>query len=176
MIEDDDIVLRALEPEDVDLLYDWENDMKIWVVSNTLTPFSKYQLKQYIENSKLNIYQTKQLRLIIEVKDKDASLPVGMIDLFDFDPFHSRGGVGIIIHSSYREKGYAKKALSLFLDYCFGYLGLNQLYANIMVDNTASISLFESLGFQLSGIKRDWQKTTTGFVDELFYQKINAKT
>ncbi len=174
MIEDDSIVLRALEPEDIDLLYDWENDMKIWVVSNTLTPFSKYQLKQYIENSKLSLYQTKQLRLIIEAKNKKESFPVGMIDLFDFDPFHGRGGVGIVINSLYREKGYAKKALSLFTDYCFNYLGLNQLFANILVDNRASISLFESLDFKLSGTKRQWVKTSDVYVDELFYQKINT--
>ncbi len=173
MIEDDGIILRALEPEDVDLLYKWENDMKLWVVSNTLTPFSRYQLKQYVENSKLSLYQLKQLRLIIEVKNKESSSPVGMVDLFDFDPFHSRGGVGIVINSSFRKMGYAKKALSLFIEYCFGYLGLNQLFANILVDNKASISLFESLGFELSGKKREWQKTKNGFVDELFYQKLN---
>ena len=173
MIEDDGIILRALEPEDVDLLYKWENDMKLWVVSNTLTPFSRYQLKQYVENSKLSLYQLKQLRLIIEVKNEESSSPVGMVDLFDFDPFHSRGGVGIVINSSFRKMGYAKKALSLFIEYCFGYLGLNQLFANILVDNKASISLFESLGFELSGKKREWQKTKNGFVDELFYQKLN---
>ena len=174
MIEAEGIVLRALEPEDADLLYDWENDMKIWVVSNTLTPFSRYQLKKYIENSKLNLYQTKQLRLIIEVKEDTASFSAGMIDLFDFDPYHSRGGVGIIIHSAFRGKGYAKKALALFTDYCFGYLHLHQLYANILADNGVSISLFESLGFELTGRKKQWRKTLKGYVDELFYQKINS--
>ncbi len=173
MIEADGIVLRALEPEDVELLYEWENDMKLWVVSNTLTPFSKYQLKHYIENSKLNLFQTKQLRLIIEVKEGENLFTAGMIDLFDFDPFHNRGGVGIVIHSSLRGKGYAKRALSVFVEYCFGYLHLHQLYANILTDNKASISLFESEGFELTGTKREWRKTTKGYVDELFYQKIN---
>ncbi len=173
MIEADGIILRALEPEDVDLLYEWENDMKIWVVSNTLIPFSRYQLNKYVENSKLNLYQIQQLRLIIEVKDDETSFPVGLIDLFDFDPFHNRGGIGIIINSSYRKQGYAKKALALFVEYCFNHLLLNQLYANILVDNKASIYLFESLGFELSGKKKQWRKTAKGFVDELFYQKLN---
>jgi len=117
MIEGNGITLRALEPEDVELLYVWENDMKIWEVSNTLTPFSKYQLKRYIESSKLSLYQTKQLRLIIEVSGKEESFPAGMIDLFDFDAYHNRGGIGIIIHENYRGQGYAKKALDLFVDY-----------------------------------------------------------
>jgi len=174
MIEGEGIVLRALEPEDVDLLYSWENDMKLWVVSNTLTPFSRYQLKQYIENSKLNLYQTKQLRLIIDAVNGDEAFPVGMIDLFDFEPFHGRGGVGILIHSDHRGKGYAKNALNLFVDYCFGYLHMHQLYANILADNEVSIALFRSAGFELSGRKKEWVKTFSGYVDELFFQKINT--
>ena len=58
--------LRALEPEDVDILYRWENDIDVWKVSNTIAPFSKYILRQFIENQKYDIYETKQLRLIIE--------------------------------------------------------------------------------------------------------------
>jgi len=175
MIEGEGIVLRALEPEDVDLLYRWENDMKLWVVSNTLTPFSKYQLKKYIETSKLNLFQTRQLRLMIDIVDDSGTVTVGMIDLFDFDPFHGRGGLGIVIHSEYRGKGYAKKALNTFTDYCFGYLHLHQLYANILKDNEVSIALFESVGFELSGRKKEWVRTFSGYVDELFFQKINTQ-
>lgn len=36
-----DIRLRALEPEDLELLYSWENNLSYWVISNTITPFSK---------------------------------------------------------------------------------------------------------------------------------------
>nr|WP_321405498.1 GNAT family protein [uncultured Carboxylicivirga sp.] len=167
----EELVLRALEPTDVDLLYKWENDMKIWEVSNTLTPFSKHQLKLYVEQAQLDIYQTKQLRLIIELEP--TNIPVGMIDLFDFDGFHQRGGVGIIIHEDYREKGYAFEALEMFLAYCFDTLGLKQVYANISADNKASIRLFEKAGFSLIGTKKLWLKTKGGFVDELMYQKIN---
>jgi len=174
MIEGNGITLRALEPSDVELLYVWENDMKIWEVSNTLTPFSKYQLKRYIESSKLSFYQTKQLRLIIEVSGKEESFPAGMIDLFDFDAYHNRGGIGIIIHENYRGQGYAKKALDLFVDYCFGYLKMHQLYANITEDNKVSISLFESAGFELSGIKKHWIKAVNGYKNELFFQKLNS--
>ena len=62
------IVLRALEPSDIDLLYQWENDKKIWQGSNTLVPFSRYILKQYIENSYKDIYEMKQQRFMIDVE------------------------------------------------------------------------------------------------------------
>ena len=164
----EELTLRALEPEDIDILYQWENNMDIWEVSNTLTPFSKYQLKKYIEQAQLDVFQTKQLRLIIELESGNTI--VGLIDLFDFDPFHQRGGVGIIIHKDFRQKGYAKEALSLFAEYCFNNLGLHQLYANISITNKASIALFEKVGFSLSGTKKQWRKTKDGFIDECLYQ------
>jgi diamine N-acetyltransferase len=174
MISNDLVRLRALEPEDIDSLYQWENEMNLWVVSNTLTPFSKYQLKKYIGHASLDIFQTKQLRLMIDYKTDDGTYsPAGLIDLFQFDPFHSRAGVGIMVHQSLRLKGIATEALVCFISYCFEQLGLHQLYCSIMVDNEASRKLFEKQGFELSGIRKSWRKTSSGFVDEAFYQLLN---
>jgi len=171
-----EVALRALEPEDIDLLYKWENDMEIWEVSNTLTPFSKHQLKKYIELAQLDIYQTKQLRLIVEGTNAVGECAtIGLIDLFEFDPYHSHAGVGVMINEAYRNQGYALEALNLLVDYSFSQLGLHQVYANISITNTASIQLFKNAGFVLSGEKKQWKKTKDGFVDELFFQKINPK-
>ncbi len=173
MISSNHITLRALEPSDADLLYEWENQMELWPVSNTLVPFSRYQVQKYIEHSSLDLYQTKQLRLMIDLRDKESPRSVGMLDMFDFDPYHSRAGVGILIHKPERQSGYAKEALTLFLDYAFNHLALHQLYCNISSDNSASIRLFESLGFELIGKKRDWLRTSDGFRDEWMYQRVN---
>ncbi|MFT3737275.1 MAG: GNAT family N-acetyltransferase [Breznakibacter sp.] len=173
MTDNATVRLRALEPSDVEILYQWENQMELWVVSNTLTPFSKLQIEKYIKNSALDIFQSKQLRLMVEANEQNNGfIPAGMIDLFDFDPYHSRAGVGIMVHAPFRGKGFASEALNLFITYCFGHLGLHQLYCSITMDNHASISLFERSGFELTGIKKDWRKTSKGFKDEAFYQLI----
>ena len=96
MMNDENIVIRALEPEDLEYLYQWENDMDLWEVSDTLTPFSHFTLKKYIENSHQDIYEAKQLRLMIT--DEANHNPIGLIDLYDFDPYHLRAGLGIMIH------------------------------------------------------------------------------
>lgn len=164
------ILLRPLEPEDIDLLYHWENDMRVWEVSNTHTPFSKYILKEYILNSVKDIYETKQLRLIIENWEKCA---VGVVDLFDFDPYHQRAGVGILIHDiEDRNRGFASDALEALTEYVVNSLGLKQLYANIAADNTNSIRLFKNAGFVQAGVKKSWLKTATGWKDEILFQKI----
>ena len=164
------ISLRPLEPEDIELLYKWENNLEIWEVSNTKTPFSKHILAQYLIESAKDIYETKQLRLIIQ---NENSVPVGAIDLFDFEPYHLRAGVGVLIHNnSDKNRGYATDALQALANYTFEILGLKQLYANIASDNINSIKLFEKSGFVQVGIKRDWLKTTTGWKDEILFQKI----
>lgn len=175
-IENSVVKLRAPEPSDLELLYTWENNMEIWKVSNTITPYSKYVLKKYIESSHLDIWETRQLRLIIEAKNQSSLMcvPVGTIDLFDFDPFHLRAGIGILIaNKENRKKGYATEALSLLIRYAFETLQLHQLYCNISSDNLVSLQLFKNQGFVEVGVKKEWHKTVNGWSDEVLLQLIN---
>ena len=168
-----EINLRAPEPEDLELLYGWENNTSHWIISNTIVPFSKYTLKRYLENSHKNIYETGQLRLMIDhISDGKT---IGTIDLFDFDPFHKRAGIGILIaDEAYRRKGYASMALKCLVDYCFGTLQLHQLYCNILSNNCESMDLFRKTGFIEAGIKKDWVKTNDGYIGEHLFQLINS--
>lgn len=164
------ITLRPLEPEDIDLLYRWENNLEIWTASNTKTPYSKYILAQYIKETAKDIYELKQLRLIIQNEDLK---PIGAVDLFDFEPYHLRAGVGILIHNTNdRKKGYAFDTLQALSNYTLNVLGLKQLYANIASENQPSIQLFEKAGFKKIGTKKEWLKTINGWKDEVLYQKI----
>jgi diamine N-acetyltransferase len=164
------ISLRPLEPDDIELLYRWENNMEIWNVSNTRTPFSKYILAEYLKESAKDIYETKQLRLIIQ---NEELAPVGAVDLFDFDPYHMRAGIGILIHrAENRHHGYATDALNAIFGYALEVLGLKQLYANIATSNELSIHLFEKTGFEKTGTKKNWLKTTSGWEDEILLQKM----
>ena len=177
-LDNNTIILRALEPGDVDLLYRWENNPEYWFVSNTRTPFSRDVIRQYVENSHKDIYELKQLRLMIQLKapPADRSLAVGAIDLFDFDPYHLRAGVGILIaEKEQRSRGLASDALQLLIDYAFSVLGLHQLYCNIASDNELSIKLFTKLGFEQTGEKTDWLRTDSGWINELIFQKISPR-
>ncbi|WP_036826404.1 GNAT family N-acetyltransferase [Polaribacter sp. Hel1_85] len=164
------INLRALEPEDLDFLYQIENNEAFWEVSHTQTPFSKYILKQYLENTHLDIFEAKQLRLLIE--EKSTKKQIGMIDLFDFNPSHKRAGIGILIHPDFQQNGFATEALSLLINYSFSILDLHQLFANITSDNSKSISLFTKHNFKKVGIKKDWILSEGKFKDEILFQLI----
>lgn len=165
------ITLRALEPEDLEFLFETENDESFWEVSHTQTPFSKFLLKQYLENVHLDIFEAKQLRLIIQENLNNKA--VGMIDLFDFNPQHLRAGIGVLVHKKYQKNGFASEALQLLTGYCFKHLNLHQLFANITSDNTKSIALFEKHLFKKVGIKKEWIFSNGSFKDEILFQRIH---
>ncbi len=165
------IYLRALEPEDLSFLHSIENDENIWELSHTQTPYSLYILKQYLENAHQDIFEAKQLRLVISNYDNKA---LGMIDLFDFDFKNSRAGVGILVYAlGDRQQGYGKEALQLLIDYSFTHLNLHQLYCNISEDNHASINLFVNEGFEKVGLKKDWVYSNNIYKNEYLFQLIN---
>lgn len=172
-LQGQNINLRAVEPEDLNFLYQIENNVDFWEASHTQTPFSKFLLKKYIENCHLDIYEAKQLRLVIEERRNNNA--IGLIDLFEFDPQHKRAGIGIVILKNYQNNGFASDALTVLINYCFNRLNLHQLFANIACDNQTSISLFKKHLFKQVGIKKDWIFSKGSFKDEILFQFINEK-
>jgi len=171
-LKGENIYLRALEPNDLEFVYAMENDQSIWEVSNTQTPYSRFLIKQYLENAHQDIYEAKQLRLAI-CQDQDFPA-IGLIDLFDFDPKNNRAGVGIVIQGQEnRNQNIGSEALELILKYSFYHLNLHQLYANIGTENSASIALFSKFGFQKIGVKKDWVLVHGSYQDEAIFQLIN---
>ena len=142
------IELRAVEPEDLDILYKWENETSLWIHGNTLAPYSKLVLRQYINDAlEMDIYQSKQLRLMIDLPEEKAT--IGTLDLYDIDAHNRRAGLGILIDEKFRQRGFAQQALELMSNYAFNFLYLHQIYAYISESNTKSISLFEKAGYYL---------------------------
>lgn len=166
------IYLRALEPEDLEFVHTIENDEDIWHLSKTQTPYSRFLIKQYIESAHKDIYEAKQLRLVISNYKNE---PLGMIDIFDFDFLNKRAGVGVLIKNKKdRSKGVGAEALQLLVKYCFTHLQLHQLFCNISEENKASLKLFTKQGFQKIGLKKDWTFTNRKYNNEYLLQLINT--
>ncbi|WP_430615380.1 GNAT family N-acetyltransferase [Flavobacterium sp. JP2137] len=168
------VYLRALEPEDLEFIYQLENQENLWEVSNTQTPYSRFLIHQYLENAHQDIYESKQLRMVI--CSNSSAAPLGLIDLFDFDPKNQRAGIGIVINNpENRLQGVGSEALELLINYAFYHLQLHQLYANISTDNLPSERLFTKFGFSCVGIKKEWNRVGTQRKDEALYQLLNTK-
>jgi len=183
------IRLRAMEPEDLETMYAMENDPQTWDVTNFSVPYSKYVLKQYMENSQCDMFADRQLRMMI-VRCEDNAV-VGTIDITDFAPMHSRGEVGIgytefknldgtpeigiDLAEKYQGKGYASDALRLLCDYAFGFLFLKQLIVHVAADNEVSLRLFGSLGFVRCGLLKEWWFVGGKFKDVILMQRIRPE-
>lgn len=166
----DRIYLRAVEPEDLEVLYAMENDPQMWDVTNFSVPYSKFVLRQYIENSQCDMFADRQLRMMI-VRTND-NVVIGTIDITDFVPLHAHGEIGIAVRDDFQRAGYATEALRLMCDYAFGFLRMKQLTAHVTVDNEASIRLFASCGFVQCGLLKEWWCVRGEFKDVILMQCI----
>lgn len=172
MLENQRIRLRALETTDVDKLFVWENNRENWRVSQTVTPYSRHVLIDYV-NSVSDVFSDKQLRLVIE--ENDSGEAIGTADIFDCDFKNKRAGIGILIaDSEKRGRGFASEVMEILLPYCFKTLSLHQIYCSILSDNPQSIKLFEKFGFQKIGVKKEWTFYEGKFYDEILMQKFQV--
>ncbi len=163
MMKNSTITLRPLEPTDLDVLYEWENDAAQWAVSDTVAPYSRRVLWQYLENNTNDIYTTRSLRLmIVAIEDGE---PLGTVDFFSFDPLNNRAELGLLVAPSHRGRGVGRMALDLITDYARNHLGLKQLYIYVDVDNEACLHLFWDYGFTQAGLLKSWIKRGTTYHD-----------
>lgn len=170
LLADDVLKLRAVEPEDIEVLYSWENDTSIWSSGCSLAPYSKKTIWEYIENYNPDIFKANQLRLMITLRNSGET--IGTVDLYEFDYQNRRAGIGILVDSKYRNNGYASRCLDIIGKYCGEFLGLHQLWATIGADNDYSLSLFKKCGYITCGRLRSWLRSGKSYTDALILQKF----
>ena len=169
------IKLRAPEMDDLHLLFEVENDRKLWLYSSNTGPYSRYQMEQYILSNTNDIYTDCQQRFMI-VNPDDETQVYGIADIFNFDARNNRAEVGILVLPDFRGKGIARKALDELSSHSFGFLGLEQLYAFVISDNIAAQNLFRSSGYEEVGLLKSWLRRGSYYIDVNVYQKLIEKT
>lgn len=169
-LSDKTIILRAVEPDDLDTIFLWENDTSLWNVGNAIAPYSRKQLWDYINDYEADIFKSRQLKLI--VSDIVTGDKLGAIDIFDFDPANRHASIGILIDTKHRGKGYAKRAINLVCEYCHKHIGMHSLTSIAEKDNAASINTFKSCGFATCGCLRSWIRHGNSYADAVMLQKV----
>ena len=164
-----EVTLRALEPEDLDMLYRIENDKELWDIGVTSVPYSRYVLHEFMSSTTGDIYTDKQVRLVIE---NEGHQIVGMADLMSFDPKNRKAELGLVIAKPYRHQGYARAVIGRIHDYALRTLHLHQLYVVIPAANTASLTLFRSIDYRESSRLSEWLYDGREYHDAIVFQKI----
>lgn len=169
MLKSNKLKLRAVEPEDLDLMYLVENDTELWQFGQASVPFSHYALKQYIAESTNDFFHDRQLRLVLETADGNG---VGFVDLQKYDPQHHRAEVGIVVVPEKQRQGLATEALRLLAGYVSNHLGIHQLYALVPKSNKASVGLFKKCGYKETATLQDWLKSPKGWQSVVVFQQV----
>lgn len=146
--------LRALEPEDVPMMFDIENDVSIWRYSERVAPLSRHQLMQYALDYDADPFRAGQLRLVIE--SVEEKMPVGLGDFYEIDVNARRAYLGLVIGHEWRGRGFALAAVDALERYSRDVLHLRRLAAKIASGNTPSIRLFEQLGYSRIAALPEW--------------------
>ncbi|HNT34204.1 MAG TPA: GNAT family protein [bacterium] len=122
-----------------------------------LNPFMPWEnqvvqdAKDFIERSARSREQGEELQLAIFERETDEF--VGMIGLFQLDPFTPKGTIGYWIRTSKAGSGFATDAVSTLLAFCQQRLDLARVDACVASGNPASQRVLEKCGFRREGLK-----------------------
>lgn len=161
--------LRAMEPEDLDTLYDIENDPALWAVGTTNVPYSKYILRDYVANATNDIYADRQVRLMAENRQQQV---VAVVDMVNFEPQHLRAELGIVVKKPYRRQGYADAIIGSVAEYARRIIHLHQLYAVVQSSNVAALQLFQKHQFLHQSTLKDWLFDGSDYHDAYVLQRF----
>lgn len=90
---------------------------------------------------------------------------IGVISLEHIDYDCENAEIGYWIRKEFWNSGYAKESAQIVIKYAFKELRLVRLYATLQKENTGSLALLTSLGFQVEGLMRKSVKNKGKLVD-----------
>lgn len=166
-----DIVLRAIELEDMQLLKDLINDPEVEkMVIGWSFPVSTHQQINWI-NSLSN--DKNNVRYIIDIENV-GTVGVASLTKIDFKNGTATVNIKLRTEDTIRQKGIGYKIMTILIDYAFNQLNLNCLGANILSYNSPSQRLFEKCGFVYEGTLRNRIYKNGAYQDLLSYSLLRS--
>lgn len=166
------IRLRNIELSDVEFIKEIENNPENWEFSATYAPYSSYSIEEYIKSEYLGIYENKQQRFVIEYKETKTE--IGLIDIFNYDPYNSTAELGLFIKEEYRGQKLGKESVIVLLDYAFNHICIQSIIVAVATDNIKTINLFKDLQFETIGTLKAWKKWKKTRKDVTILQRNNG--
>jgi [ribosomal protein S5]-alanine N-acetyltransferase len=147
------IILRPLRIEDLEKTHQWRNNLElIKLVQGVRFPKTMEMDKEWFNNA-LNDKSNRNIYFgIDEIKTSEL---IGIVHLSNIDYISNNAVWGFMIGEKiHRGKGIGVEFSNLTLNYSFKQLNLNKIISYIVEDNSASLNLFNKLGFSKEGTLR----------------------
>lgn len=161
------IRLRAIEPEDWQTYFAWDNDSEqARALYHIPLPRSQAATQRWTADEATRQPEHDAFRFVIENEQGDIA---GDLTTHSCDRRVGTFAYGLNIRRGFRRRGYATEAIQLVLRYYFEELGYQKVTVGVYNFNDASISLHEKLGFQREGQLRRTAFTRGQYYDEIIF-------
>ncbi len=159
--------LRAIEPEDWETFYAWNQDAE---ASRGLNldqfPQSKVAVREWATNVATRPPERDRFFFVIENLEGEI---VGSISTHECDPRHGTFGYGLGVRREHYRKGYATEAALLLLRHFFRERRYQKVNVHVYSFNEPSLRLHERLGFQQEGRLRRMFFVDGAWVDDVLF-------
>lgn len=159
----DEIVLRAIETHDLDIMQVWANDPSIqYMLGGWHFPTNRNDQEKWYQNLSCNSMHQRFL-----VIDKDSN-KIGMANLVNINFKDGNAELGLLLDPKYQGKGFGKYIVNALTKYAFEELRLNRLETSIIATNKPSLSLFlNKCNWKQEGILRKWYFRKGEYIDKM---------
>lgn len=188
-LESEDLIIRALESQDVMFCWEVEHDSSQWLCNGMQAPCSLRHIESFVKEYTAEPFAAGQIRMVLmrrnnpgpaeehairfrEYENYPGYENIGLVDLFGISAIHGNAQIGIYILPRFRGKGYGTQAVSILGKYAYDILNVRTLLAKVASPNKASIRMFEKSGYSKCGLLTDWLRIAGRPYDLLLYQKI----
>ncbi len=110
---------------------------------NSKTHFNKIDMLSFLKDCKTHVFYNEVSLSIIQLSGEEADL------------------ITLLVKPNQQNKGFGAKLLNLTLLY-LKQLGIENLYLEVAVDNKAALKLYENLGFNRCGSRKNYYLEDNG--------------
>ncbi len=162
-------MIRRLEHKDAPLMLEWMHEENINRAFRQ--PFGRFTAEHavhFIDNS----FNEKNRHFAV-VNETDEYL--GTVSLKNISQTDRSAEYAIIVRSTARGTGVARRATENILNYAFDTLGLHRVYLNVLEQNERARHFYTKCGFMYEGTSRDAILLNGRYESLAWYGMINDK-
>ena len=166
MLKGQQVTLRAMTRDDLDLLCQFNNDLEVELAGGGDPPLPQSLARLQAEfEQQISKGGRDGTSFAIEADGKF----IGSCALFQFDSVARTCALGITIgDKAYWGRGYGRDAVNLLLEYAFVYQNVRRVYLTVNGNNERAIRAYQACGFVQEGRLRAHVWSNGAYVDLLY--------
>lgn len=166
--QNEQVVLRAMEPEDWQAGFDsyYDSDARRMLQYQLELPIT--EKKAQSDTEYFSHFNQESGRLMFTILNKEGDI-VGAVNLNSIDERNGLFSIGMQISSGHRAKGYGTAAMKILLDYAFNERRLHKFNVSVIDYNIGSATMLQKVGCQKEGVRREVIYMKGKHYDEVLY-------